>query len=89
MITNGLLFVVYAWVTGLGELLSGDGDVTANTGLVASVSTASGYMALIYGILPLSTIAILGSLAILLVFEIGLGVYKVVKWGYSKIPGVN
>lgn len=89
MITNSFLYIIYLWTSGVALLLDNVSDVTASPALVAGVSNADGYMALVWTIVPLTTVAILSCLVILLVFEAGYAGYKVLKWGYSKIPGVS
>jgi len=89
MISNAILFLIAGWEGILGTLVSGFSDVTPNTSIVAGVSTASGYIAVWYAILPRTTVVVLGTLTGLLVFEGGYAAYKLLKWGYSKIPGIT
>jgi hypothetical protein len=90
MITNGLLYMIYAWVDGIALLLSSFANVTPNAWIVSGVTTAGGYFNLLWSIMPLSIYAILGgALVLLLGFELALATYKLIKWGYQKIPGIS
>lgn len=89
MISNAILFLIAGWEGILGTLVSGFSDVAPSSFIVNGVSTANGYVAVSYATLPNTTVAILVSLAILLVFEGGFAAYKLLKWGYSKIPGIT
>jgi len=89
MISNAILYVIYFFVSGIGLLLSNTSDVTANASLTAGVSSASGYLGVAYAIMPGTTVSLLVCLGVLLVFELALATYKIVKWGYQKIPGIT
>lgn len=91
MLANAILFLIIGWEGILAALinLGGFQGVTPNASIVAAVATAGGYLNIVYSILPATTIVLLGALGVLLVFEGGLGAYKVLKWGYSKIPGIT
>lgn len=91
MISNAVLFLISGWEGILASLITAGGfqDVAPNTSIVAGVSTASGYVGVSYSVLPITTVAILAVLVPLLLFESGYGAYKILKWGYSKIPGIT
>ena len=91
MISNGVLFLIVGWEGILAGLINiaGFANVTPNDSIVSAVSTAGGYLNVVYQPLPATTIVLLGALAVLLVFEGGLAAYKVLKWGYSKVPGIT
>ena len=91
MLANAVLLLILGWETILANLINfaGFSDVTPNASIVAAVSTAGGYLNVVYSILPSTTIVLLGALGVLLVFEGDLAAYKVLKWGYTKIPGIT
>jgi len=91
MLANAILFIIGGWEGILAGMinLAGWQDVQPNASIVASVSVASGYLHIPYAILPATTLVLLGCLAVLLVFEGGLASYKILKWGYTKIPGIT
>jgi hypothetical protein len=90
MITNAILFLVYIWVDGIALLLSSAHDVTPTPWIVSSVTTTAGYLNLLWSIMPYTIAAIVGgALVSILAFELILATYKLIKWGYQKIPGIS
>jgi hypothetical protein len=88
MISNAILSLLTDWIIGVMKLF-GNTIVTPNPWFTNSVSTTNTYIAIVYGIIPLTIIALLVALGILIVFELAYGAYRVVKWGYTKIPGIT
>lgn len=87
MILAGILqffaFVIYAVLSPL-LLLS---DVTSDNSIASGIDTANGYISSV----PFHNfmLSVLGSLAILTVFEAVYWGYKGIKWIYTKIPGIS
>lgn len=88
MITNALLFIIYAIVFGLANvtilLLP---DVSLSSGISTAISTATQYIAAIYNIMPIVITAIFICFAVILVLEIFLGGYKLLMWVIRRLPG--
>ena len=92
MIVNAILYLIFLWITGLAIVLDklGLGDVAANNAFTAGIAAAKTYIAISYEILPLTIIALFAvPIAAMLVYEGLLGVYKLLRWAYQKIPGIN
>lgn len=65
------------------------GNILPTAAIASAISAAGSYIAVVYEILPQTTIALLGILGVLLLVEFYIGTYKLIKWLYSKIPGVS
>lgn len=87
MITTGLLYLIYGFIRIIITPLLYLDDVQPNSDLTASISFSSGLLSSLNNIIPTNTLLII--LGILIVYEIMLGGYKIIKWVYNKIPGVN
>lgn len=62
-------------------------DVVLDPNVASSLATAGGYAQAVNQIFPVITlISILG---LFFSVETAIGIYKVARWIYSKIPGVN
>jgi len=87
MITSVLLNIVFVFVSGIVTIFRSFGTVTADSAITSGIAAISQYITPLNAILPVDTI-----IAILL-FEIAFEslyfTYKLIKWGYSKVPGVN
>lgn len=62
-------------------------DVSLNSNIASSLTTASGYLHSINAILPVDTM--LTILGISLSFESGYLFYKIIMWVIKKIPTIN
>jgi len=87
MITQGLLFVLYAFLFVVTSPLRLAADVTSNSTIVSSIVTANGYLNSIPFAYTLASI--LGALAVLTAFEVAYYGYKIIRWVYQKIPGIT
>lgn len=87
MITNALLSMLIAFLNGVLSLLGSQGDVPINNGLTSAVATAGAGFAAIAPIFPVALL-IAANLFILKFDGIHL-VYKLIRWGYQKIPGIH
>jgi hypothetical protein len=88
MITNAILYVLHVFLSAVAALLAKYvGVATANAGFVAAVSNANGYLAAVKDFVPV--VSLVGMFGIVIVFEGSLWAYKIIKWGYQKIPGIN
>lgn len=87
MIANALLYVIHLFLAFIAHLLSAYPDVTPNSNIVSAVTTANGYIRALNDFIPNTTI--LAATGALLLFEIAYAAYKVIRWAYQKIPGIN
>jgi hypothetical protein len=62
-------------------------DVALPLVMLASITAAAGFIGILDMVLPISTIFAIFTFYIGV--EIGIFTYKIIKWIYSKIPGVN
>ena len=87
MITGYLLDLVYLFVLGIVSLVGSFGDVTSDNVVTTAFSTLSGYYAALDPYIPIATI--LAIVAFEIAFETSYFLYKLIRWGYQKVPGVN
>lgn len=87
MILNGILLLVHLFLAWLITYILPAGDVSASAAVVSAVSTAGGYLAALRDFIPSTTILL--ATGALFVFEFLYAVYKMIRWAYQKIPGVN
>ena len=87
MILNAFLWLIHLFLAFIASLLSAFPDVVANTNITGAVSTANGYLHALQDFIPNG--AILGATGALLFFELAYAAYKVIRWAYQKIPGIN
>lgn len=87
MITYGFILFLQALLYAITAGFSGFANVTSDGGITSGIAQISGYLSAV----PFTNtiVAILGSMAFLLVFEAGYWVYKGIKWIYNKIPGIS
>jgi len=87
MITSILLNIVFVFVGAIVAIFRNFGTVGADSSIAAGISAISQYISPLNAILPIDTIIAI------LIFEItfeGLYfTYKLIRWGYTKVPGVN
>lgn len=87
MITTGILYIIYVFVLGITSLLSTLGDVSLPVEMIAGLnSLGPAYMALDV-IFPIGVL--ISIIAFEIVFDTILLTYKLIKWGYTKIPGIG
>ena len=87
-----LLIQVFLGLAVVGALIAGlvlIGNVIPTSAIETGISTANSYIHVLYGIFPLLTTGLLTILGLLFAVETFIGVYKIVKWVWSKIPGIN
>ena len=79
-----LIFGVIVLITAPLRLLD---DVTLTSSITDAITTAGGFLGSLGQILPVSTI--LTVLAIVMITEGFLFLYKTVRWVYQKVPFIN
>jgi len=87
MITTILLNILFVFIGGIVAIFRNFGTVAANNDFASGIATISSYLSPLNSILPLNTI--INILLFELAFEILYFTYKLIKWGYSKVPGIN
>ena len=66
------------------------GNLLPSAAIASAILAANGYLAVIYGFLPLTMTALLAALAALFTIEVlVIAPYKLAKWVWKKIPGVS
>lgn len=76
--------MVAVLISGLNSILP---DVSLPGDIATAANTASNYLANLDQIFPVSTL--LAVLLLVLVVETAILFYKLIRWVYNKIPGVN
>lgn len=87
MITDFLINVLYSVVLGLAQFLGQWGDVSADNNLTEAIVNARSVYVSLEPILPI--VVILAVFAFDLAFEGIWALYKLIRWGYKKIPGID
>lgn len=83
MITSAILNLIYRAVAFLINKLP---SITSNSGIGASVATASRYISGVYSFLPVITITLLAIIAFDIIFESSYLLYKVIYWVIRRFP---
>lgn len=87
MITSALLDILYQFVRGIAYVVASFGEVSENNAITVSIVTLKTYYMSLNNYLPIDTI--LAIVAFSLVFEGIYFVYKLIRWGYQKVPGIT
>ena len=64
-------------------------DVTLDPQLAVNLTSAGAKFAMVYGIAPYTMTALIAVFIIFLGIEAAILAYKIIKWIYSKIPGIT
>lgn len=87
MITDALLGILLAFINGIASYFTMQADVPISNLLTTSITTAAGYYSAMNILFPFDTLFAI--VAFELVFEGIFFVYKLIRWAYQKVPGVN
>lgn len=87
MITTALLNIIYIFVLGITFVVSQFGEVSTNNALTTSIVTFKTYYTSLNDFLPLDVLVAI--IAFDLAFEGFVFLYKMVRWGYQKVPGIT
>jgi hypothetical protein len=87
MITTAFLNIIYSFVYGISLIIAGNGTVTANNAITTAITTLKTYYTSLNDYLPIDTI--LAIVAFSLAFEGIYFIYKLIRWGYRKVPGIS
>lgn len=89
MLISLVLYLFYAVLILLTLPLRLLNDVTLPSWLTAVISTANGYLATAYQVLPVFLLTLLLTWGVYLLVETGIFIYKGIRWIYQKIPGIS
>jgi hypothetical protein len=87
MVTKFILDIVYGFVLGITFVLASFGTVSDNNAVTTSIVTLKTYYTSLNAYLPIDTIVAI--IAFALLFETSFFIYKLVRWGYRKIPMIS
>ena len=87
MIVNAILQIFYAFSYGISLVVSSFGEVSTNNAVTTSVTAFKTYYMSVNAYIPIDTI--LAIVAFDLAFEGAMFLYKLVRWGYQKVPGIT
>lgn len=87
MITRFLLDLVYGFAYGLSLVVSSFGDVPENNLITTAISAMSSYYSALNDYLPLNTLIQIAFF--LIVYHGAVFLYKLIRWGYQKVPGIT
>lgn len=87
MITNFLIAVIYNVISAVVFVFELLPDVSLPAEITTNISAVSPYYAGIETVFPVGTL--IDILAVELVFIGSYFFYKLVRWAYTKIPGIN
>jgi len=87
MITTFILDMFYAFAWAISRVVASFGEVSDNNAVTSSITTIKTYYMSLNIYLPIDTILQIASFVI--VFETSFFLYKLVRWGYQKIPGIS
>ena len=87
MITDAILNLVHFFVQGIVLIFALLGDVTVSPSITAGIEAIKPYYMAIDPIFPIGVVV--GIIAFDVIFEAALLLYRLVRWGYQKVPGVS
>ena len=89
MITYWFFYFVTGVLDGLVVPIQNLPNASLPGGLSAWLSATGGYIALAGSIAPLTIAALFVVIGMVVIVENADGIFKVVKWIYTKIPGIS
>jgi len=87
MISGLFIDLIYGFVYAISRVVSSFGDVSANNAITTSIVTFKTYYNSVNAYIPVDTILLI--VAFDLAFEGVYFLYKLVRWGYRKVPGIT
>jgi hypothetical protein len=87
MITNVLIDILYAFVLGISLVVASFGTVSDNNNITSSIVIFKTYYNSLTEYIPIGTL--IAIIAFELTFEAVYFIYKLVRWGYRKVPGIT
>jgi len=89
MIPDAFLNLIFYFIYGLLSPFLLLPDVSLPTSFTSSVATASSTLGVFSVAFPNTLVALIGVVGVYLIVEGSIATFKVVKWVYTKIPGVG
>jgi hypothetical protein len=87
MITDLILQIFYGFSYSISLVVSSFGEVNDNNAITTSITILKTYYMSLNEYLPIDTI--LAIIAFDLAFEGSVFIYKLVRWGYKKVPSIS
>jgi len=87
MITTILLNIVYVFALGITSIISTFGDVSQESAITTGIATMVNYYTSLSEYLPIN--ALVAIIAFDVGFELAVFIYKLVRWGYQKVPSIT
>lgn len=89
MITSVFFLILYGAIVAIISPLFLTPDVSLSANVLTAITNAGSSLAVIYAVIPLTVLSIVGIFVAFLAVEGALFIYKGIRWGYQKLPGVN
>ena len=87
MISTAILTLLYYAVSALLSPLLLLPDVELSQSVISAITSAGSYVSILDIIIPVGTLVTI--LGLMVAVEVAVFTYKLIKWAYSKIPGIN
>jgi hypothetical protein len=87
MITTFILDILYKFVVGITTVIASFGTVSDNNAVTTSIVSLKTYYVSLNAYIPIDTIVAI--VAFVLAFEGIYFLYKLIRWGYRKVPGIS
>jgi len=87
MIIDAILNIFYQFARAISFVVASFGTVSDNNAITSSIVTFKTYYNSLNEYLPISTIVSI--VAFVLAFESVYFIYKLIRWGYRKVPGIS
>ena len=87
MITKFILDIFYGFAYGISLVVASFGEVSENNAVTSSLVNFKTYYVSLNDYLPLDTLVQIVAFSI--AFETAYFLYKLVRWGYRKVPGIS
>ena len=89
MIIYWIVIILLALIVRLISPLSLLPDAVLPDVINSSITNISGFIGRVWSFFPLTFAALLGAVVFIVIVENWVLVYKVIRWVYTKIPGIS
>jgi hypothetical protein len=89
MITYWLCVMIVSVIGAILSPLTVLPDVTLPASVNSGITGIAGFTGGIWSVFPLTLTALVSAVGVIVVVENWVFVYKLIRWVYQKIPGVN
>ena len=89
MITYYFLYLCVTIVNGFATVVYNLPNAAISSDFTGWLAATGGYIATATKLMPLTIAALFVVIALMIIVENADGIFKVVKWIYMKIPGIN